>query len=116
MESRALEHQRNSRRRLVRKHFRANYARYTAEAKLQNIKRAAAQLLAQKQAAEESAADGCSVQAREAALGGGSPSPIADAPIPASPVAAAPGDFSDTGKKPATTTAKSGQKADKKTA
>ena len=75
MESRALEHQRNSRRRLVRKHFRANYARYTAEAKLQNIKRAAEQLLAQKQAAEKAAAEGCPVQGREAALGGDFPSP-----------------------------------------
>jgi len=115
MESRALEHQRNSRRRLTRKHFRANYARYVAEAKLKNIKRAAAQLLDQKQAAEN-ADDGCPVEGREAALGGGSPSPIADAPIPAPPAAAAPEDFPDTGKKPATNTPKSGQKAAKKTA
>jgi hypothetical protein len=111
MESRALEHQRNSRRRLMRKHFRANYARYVAEAKAQNIKRAAAQLLAQKQAAE-----GCPVQGREAALGGDLPTPIADASIPAPPAAAAPEDFPDTGKKPATNTPKSVQKAAQKTA
>ncbi len=55
MESRALEHQRNSRRRLMRKHFRANYERYAAEAKTRNIKRAAEQLLAQKLAAEKAA-------------------------------------------------------------
>ena len=58
----------------MRKHFRANYARYTAEAKLQNIKRAAAQLLAQKQAAEK-AAEECPVQGREAALDRDFPSP-----------------------------------------
>jgi len=116
MESRALEHQRNTRRRLTRQQFRANYARYVAEAKVQNIKRAAEQLLAQKRAAEKAAAEECPVQPPEAALGGDFPDPIADASIPAPPAAAAPEDFPDAGKKPAANAPKSGQKAAKKTA
>ncbi len=54
-ERRAQEHQRNIDRKKQRKLFRANYARYAAEAKLKNIQRAAEQLL-KKQAAEKAAA------------------------------------------------------------
>ncbi len=55
MERRAHEHQRAADRKKQRKLFRANYARYAAEAKLKNIQRAAEQLLKQ-QAAEQAAA------------------------------------------------------------
>ena len=55
MERRAQEHRRNIDRKQQRKLFRANYARYAAEAKLRNIQRAAEQLL-RKQAAEKAAA------------------------------------------------------------
>jgi hypothetical protein len=55
MERRGREHLRNQDRRRERKLFRANYARYAAEAKLKNIQRAAEQLLKQ-QAAEKAAA------------------------------------------------------------
>jgi hypothetical protein len=51
---RCKEHQRDSDRKKQRKLFRANYARYAAEAKLKNIQRAAEQLL-KKQAAEKAA-------------------------------------------------------------
>ncbi len=67
----------------------------------------------------KAAAEGRPVQGRpprRTALGGDFPGPIADAPIPAPPAVAAPEDFPDTGKKPATNTPKSGQKAAKKTA
>ena len=55
-ESRALEHERNANRKRRRKHFRANYERYVAEAKLQNIQRAAEKLLKDRLAAEKAAA------------------------------------------------------------
>jgi hypothetical protein len=54
MERRAQEHQRNADRKKQRQLFRANYARYAAEAKLKNIQRAAEQLL-KKQSAEQAA-------------------------------------------------------------
>jgi hypothetical protein len=55
-ERRAHEHQRNIDRKQQRKLFRANYARYAAEAKLKNIQRAAEKLIAEKLAAEKAAA------------------------------------------------------------
>jgi len=55
MDRRAREHQRNADRKLQRKLFRANYARYVAEAKLKNIQRAAEKLIADKLAAEKAA-------------------------------------------------------------
>jgi hypothetical protein len=53
MESRALEHERDTNRKRRRKLYRANYERYVAEAKMKNIQRAAEKLLAERQAAEE---------------------------------------------------------------
>jgi hypothetical protein len=53
---RAREHQRNADRKMQRKLFRANYARYAAEAKLKNIQRAAEKLIAERLAAEKAAA------------------------------------------------------------
>ena len=55
-DSRCKEHQRDSDRKKQRKLFRANYARYAAEAKLKNIQRAAEKLLAERQVAEKAAA------------------------------------------------------------
>ena len=54
-ERRAQEHQRNIDRKKQRKLFRANYARYAAEAKLKNIERAAEKLIQHRQAAEKAA-------------------------------------------------------------
>jgi hypothetical protein len=51
-EERSKEHQRNQRRRRQRKYFRANYARFEAEAKAKNIQRAAEKLMREKLAAE----------------------------------------------------------------
>jgi len=59
---RAQEHQRNNDRKQQRKLFRANYARYAAEAKLRNIQRAAEKLLQERQAAEKAAAEGAAAQ------------------------------------------------------
>ena len=55
-EARANEHQRNERRRKRRQNFRANYARYEAEAKARNIRHAAEQLLREKLARRQSSA------------------------------------------------------------
>jgi hypothetical protein len=54
-ERRAQEHQRNADRKKQRKLFRANYARYAAEAKLKNIQAAAEKLLRERLAAEKAA-------------------------------------------------------------
>ncbi len=54
-DSRCKEHQRNSDRKQRRRLFRANYARYVAEAKLKNIQRAAEKLLAERLAAGKAA-------------------------------------------------------------
>ncbi len=56
MESRGREHQRAADRKRQRKLFRANYARYVAEARLKNIQRAAEKLIADRLAAEKAAA------------------------------------------------------------
>ncbi len=56
MESRGREHQRAADRKRQRKLFRANYARYVAEARLKNIQRAAEKLLKERLAAEKAAA------------------------------------------------------------
>jgi len=56
MESPAKEHRYNQHRRKLRKLFRANYERYVAEAKAQNIQRAAEKLVAEKLAADKAAA------------------------------------------------------------
>src|SRR5271165_787945 len=53
---RAREHQRNADRRKQRKHFRANYERYVAEAKARNIQLAAEHLLKERLVAEKAAA------------------------------------------------------------
>ena len=55
-DSRCKEHQRDSDRKQRRRLFRANYARYAAEAKLKNIQRAAEKLLAERLVTEKSAA------------------------------------------------------------
>jgi hypothetical protein len=86
-DTRANEHQRNERRRKLRQNFRANYARYEAEAKARNIQRAAEQLFREKLAAEKSAAtvsqsEGFPVQEREADLGGSLPAPDGDSKKP----------------------------------
>jgi hypothetical protein len=62
MERRAREHQRDADRKKQRKLFRANYARYAAEAKLKNIQRAAEKLMKEKLAAEKAAAQGDAAQ------------------------------------------------------
>jgi hypothetical protein len=56
LDRRAREHQRNLDRRKQRRLFRANYARYAAEAKLKNIQRAAEKLIAERLAAQNVAA------------------------------------------------------------
>jgi hypothetical protein len=61
-DSRCKEHQRDSDRKQRRRLFRANYARYAAEAKLKNIQRAAEKLIAQRLAAEKAAAEGAAAQ------------------------------------------------------
>jgi hypothetical protein len=55
-ERRAHEHQRSNDRKQQRRLYRANYERYAAEAKLNNIQRAAEKLLKERLAAERTAA------------------------------------------------------------
>jgi hypothetical protein len=61
-ERRAKEHQRNADRKKQRKLFRANYARYAAEAKFKNIQRAAEKLIQERLAAEKAAAQKATAQ------------------------------------------------------
>jgi len=56
-EARVTEHERSQRRRDLRRRFRANYARYEAEAKARNIRAAARQLANEMLAAEKAAAE-----------------------------------------------------------
>jgi len=75
MERRAHEHQRNSDRKKRRKLFRANYERYVAEAKLQNIQRAAEKLLKDRLAAEKAAAQKLANEKLTEAAGNAQPDP-----------------------------------------
>ena len=91
MERRGREHQRSADRKRQRKLFRANYARYVAEAKLKNIQRAAEKLLADRLAAEKAAA-------QQEAAQKAAPTPDAGCPIP--PSVGGVGTKSDTTRKP----------------
>jgi hypothetical protein len=55
-DNRAKEHQKNERRRRLRKYFRANYDRFVAEANARNIQRAAEKLYQERIAAERAEA------------------------------------------------------------